>query len=341
MHVLRLLLILALLTLLGQAGCRRSGGPVVGDETNDPVYQQAHDLKKQGRYNEALNGFLKVISRRGESGAPESHLEAGALYLNWSHNPIEAYHHFSRYLELQPTGPRSSIVRGQREAAMREIARFLMVPANAVGGGLAQRSEEVEALRRRVQELEAENQTLRGSTGLPVLRPAPMIALPDEGSPDITPAEVPVAEVAATTVPGGNDSTSFTRNLGTATASRQPVPVTPRPSPAATPTTSRTTTQLPVAAAARPSGYQPPPAATDTRVGVPTRPGAPQRPSTSATAPGGRRHTVGANEKSLWGIARQYYGGVNQARVNALFEANRDVMRNPNDLRAGMVLRIP
>lgn len=73
---------------------------------------------------------------------------------------------------------------------------------------------------------------------------------------------------------------------------------------------------------------------------APTRPTAPpQRPG--AVQAVGRRHTVASGEKSLWGIARQYYPAVNQARVNAIFEANRDVMRSPNDLRTGMVLRIP
>jgi nucleoid-associated protein YgaU len=32
---------------------------------------------------------------------------------------------------------------------------------------------------------------------------------------------------------------------------------------------------------------------------------------------------------------------VTQARVTAIYEANRDVMHSPNDLRPGMVLRIP
>jgi nucleoid-associated protein YgaU len=306
-------------TLVLAGGCGGSGNTVTTDETSDAVYQQAQDYKKQGRYNEALNGFLKEIDRRGENGAPESHLEAGALYLNWSHNPVEAYHHFSKYLELQPTGPRAAVVRGQREAAMRDIARYLLAPANQ--GIATDRNEDVDALRRQIEELKAENQTLRGAAGMPVPRPAPMIALPQPNAADANASDTEITPVAT---PPASSSSSFTHSL--------PAPTIPASSARNT-AASAQTTRVPV--------IGPSAAGAERVAATPTRPGAASR---NAPPPsGGRRsHTVTAGEKSLWGIARQYYGGsVSQARVTALYEANRDVMHSANDLRPGMVLRIP
>lgn len=309
-------LLLALFALAFDAGCGGSGNTVTSDETSDQVYQQAQDLKKQGRYNEALNAFLKEIDRRGENGAPESHLEAGALYLNWSHNPVEAYHHFSKYLELQPTGPRAAVVRGQRDAAMREIARYLLAPTNNQGVAL-DRNDDIEALRRQVDELKAENQTLRGSAGFPVTRAAPMVALPAVAQPattandtEITPAETPPP------------ASAFTHTLA--------APALPN-SPSRTAGPAAAPARVPVIGASGPA---------DRSSVAPTRPGS---GGSRTAAPSGahRTHTVTAGEKSLWGIARQYYGSVSQARVTALYDANRDVMHSPNDLRPGMVLRIP
>ena len=68
---------------------------------------------------------------------------------------------------------------------------------------------------------------------------------------------------------------------------------------------------------------------------------APKSGSASRPSGGGRTHTIAPRE-SLWSIARKYYGdGVGAAKVNAIYEANRDVMRSPTDLKVGSTLRIP
>ncbi len=174
--------VLAAAALLLGAGCGGNGSAVTADETLDPLYQQAQDLKRQGRNNEALVDYLKVIDRHGESGAPESHLEAAALYMTAAKDPVEAYHHFRKYLELQPTGPRADMVRGQLLAAKRDIARMLLAPPSDQMVQL-QQNDDLEQLRRRVQELEAENQTLRGGGAVAVAaRTPPLISLPDDRS---------------------------------------------------------------------------------------------------------------------------------------------------------------
>jgi nucleoid-associated protein YgaU len=51
-----------------------------------------------------------------------------------------------------------------------------------------------------------------------------------------------------------------------------------------------------------------------------------------------RTHRVTGGD-TLTGLAARYLGS--SARYKEIYEANRDVLQAPNDLRAGMVLRIP
>lgn len=324
----------ALSLLFLVSGCGGGNGGVVGDETSDPLFRQAKDLEKQGRSGEALVTYLRLIDRRGENGAPESHLEAGSLYRKSSHDPLLAYYHFNKYLELRTVGPNTESVAGQRDAAKREFLTLML----GTSGDSAMRvmpGEDADALRQKVIELTAELQTLRGSRGGVPVRPAPVMALADEApprdaEPNITPAPTTSAvEEAAPTTQGRPTASqsAFVRNWNT-----PPAP-TNRPVPTPAQTQSRPTTPAQV----RPSAV--PASATDRVVTTPTRPTAPQRPSAVAST-GGRRHTVAAKD-SLYSISRQYYGTANAAQVNAIFQANRDIMRSPGDLHAGMVLRIP
>jgi len=75
--------------------------PSLGMETNEPYYRQGDQLKRQGRYQEALAAYLKVIEKRNED-APESQLEAGLIYQQYLKDPIYAIYHFRKYLELEP-----------------------------------------------------------------------------------------------------------------------------------------------------------------------------------------------------------------------------------------------
>lgn len=297
--------------LLLSSGCGGNGNTVTADETSDPLYEQAQELKKEGRNGEALSAFLKVIDHRGENGAPESQLEAGTLCLTWSKDPVEAYHHFRKYLELQPSGPRAKMVQGQCDAAKREIARVLLAPSSDQMVQLG-RDDEIDQLKRQIQDLKAENETLRGSgAGVVAARNPTMISLPDDH---------PAAPAAAVAATEATDS-----------------PITPAPTPAPAdsgfyrPATPVTAVPAQPVAGNRPSPITRAPASAP-------RSTTPQRPAAPA---GARSHTV-TQKESLWGIARRYYGSsVNAAKVRGIYEANRDVMKNPGDLRSGMVLRIP
>ena len=164
--------------LLLAAGCA-ARGPPTSPETDEPLYVQGVQLNRQNRKGEALAAFLRVIDKRGERGAPESHLEAAAIHLHHSKEPVLAYYHFKRYLELQPNSKEAPRVRAMLDAALREVAaRFPGRPVEDQSVRLAV-TEEVSRLRRENDELRAELQTLRGGGARLPTRNARMISLPE------------------------------------------------------------------------------------------------------------------------------------------------------------------
>ena len=208
------------------AACNRDGAQLPA-EVDEPFYVQGKQLMRQGRNPEALTSFLKVIDRRGERGAPESHLEAGFIYLNHTKDPVEAYHHFKKYLDLQPNSKEAVRVRGMVEAAKREFARTL--PARPLDDQSAklQYDDALEKLRRENEELRAQIATLRGASMVPVTRAAPMITLPEEAQPRGNPPPV------ATVVDSPNAPTPAPRNTPPPTALFQPPAKSPTADPAA------------------------------------------------------------------------------------------------------------
>ena len=263
-----------LLLLLLAAGCEPGNRTTFGSEVNDPYYQRGKELLRQGRTQEALGAFLKVVDKRSDD-APESHLEAGLLYQQYLKDPIAAIYHFRKYLELQPNSRQADLVRQRIDAAMRDFARSL--PAQP----LESQAARLEFMSR-IDELQKENLQLK-------------------------------EELAA--LHQGRQSP------GPATAGGAPPPDAVPPPPAA-----RALRLSPVTAA---------PAATVTKPFPTVRPlPAAANPPTAAV----RRHVVAPGE-TLYKIAQRYYGS--GARWPEILEANRDVLKSENAVRAGMQLRIP
>ncbi len=183
----------ALLVLLVVSGCGDRGGAPLPAETDEPLYVQGMQLKRQGRHAEALNYFVKLIDKRGEKGAAESHIEAGVICLNTTKDPVEAYHHFRRYLELEPKSKQADGVRGQVQAALREFARS--IPGRPLDDQSVrlQADDELARLRRENDELRAELATLRGGGAVPLPRSPRLITLPEEVRtvPPPSPAQAP------------------------------------------------------------------------------------------------------------------------------------------------------
>jgi hypothetical protein len=288
----------ALVAMFVGTGCGDRDNTTLPAETDESYYVQGKQLMKQNRNPEALSAFLKLIDKRGERGAPESHLEAAYLYLHHAKDPLEAHHHFRKYLALQPNSKEADKVRGMVEAAKREFLRTLPARPLEDQSVRMQAEDALRRLQRENEELRAQNATLRGGGASQTVRPAPTISLPDELNSSATPS--PQTTVTQTPPP-----TNVPAGRGTPNT----VAATPTASLQVTPPRNNPSTQ--------------------------------QRPATTPTRPaamGTRTHVVTPKE-TLSGISRKFYG--NPTQVDAIFQANRDVMKSPTDLRPGMTLRIP
>ena len=286
--------ILSALTVLafGLAGVGCGSGESLGlsAETDDAAYREGQQLVKQGRPQEALSTFLRVIARRGEA-SPESHLEAGLIYKQHIKDPIAAIYHFRKYLEQQPNSRQAPLVRQQIEAAKRDFGRTL--PNQPLDSrevrldGFDQR----ERLERENEQLRNELATLRGLSGS--------------------------APTTLGSVPRGATAESVDARL---------------PAPAAADEVSAITLA--------PIANREPEPSTDFQ--TPTNAAGSRGKALAPSAAGGRRHTVAAKD-SLYAIAKKYYGAATNARVQALIEANRDVLPAgaSTPLKEGMTLKIP
>jgi LysM repeat protein len=203
----RIFLLLALTVLLAGAGC---GGDSLAlpAETDEPLYREGQQLKKQDRTQEALVSYLKLIAKRGEDQAPESHLEVGLIYLENFKNPIYAIYHFEKYLELEPNSHLAPQVLGEIDRAKLEFARTLPAHPLESQADRMGADDEMAALRTENSELKSELEALRagatagtgrfsppGGGGFAV--PVPAAPATAEAPPaEITPA--PAAEESAT-----------------------------------------------------------------------------------------------------------------------------------------------
>jgi tetratricopeptide (TPR) repeat protein len=218
-RVHRLVLVLTgLLLALLAGGCGDRERMPLPPEIEDPFYVQGKQLQKQGRPSEALNAFLKVIDRRGESPSPESHLEAGLICLYHTKDFPAAYYHLRRYHKAQPNSKEAPLVLGKIEEAKREFARTLPGrPLDDQSLRLAM-EDEVHKLRRENEELRAELAVIRGGSVAPTARGPRMIALPEEVR--VGPVRPPAVAVA-----------SEPESAAPAEEDRPPL-VTPAPAPA-------------------------------------------------------------------------------------------------------------
>ncbi len=109
------------MALVALGGCTPPETPV--KETDERAYRRGKSLLREGRREEALQAFLAVVSARPD--APESHLEAGLLYLNHLKDPLAAIYHFRRYLALRPDGEHAEFVRELILTAQKDFVQTL------------------------------------------------------------------------------------------------------------------------------------------------------------------------------------------------------------------------
>lgn len=103
-------------------GCVDQGGELL-PEKEERAFRRGVSLRNEGRNAEALLQFYDVIRKR--EVAPESHLEAGLLYLNALNEPSSAIYHFNRYLSYHPDGPEAERVKQLVNTALKEVVRSI------------------------------------------------------------------------------------------------------------------------------------------------------------------------------------------------------------------------
>lgn len=187
----------ALAVLAVGPGCGGEG-PSLSSEMDDSNYRDGQQLEREGRWDEALAAYLRVIDRRGDA-APESNLDAGLIYLNHTQNPIFAIYHFSKYLELEPNSKKAVMVRGMIDSAKREFARTLPgQPLESVTEHMGF-EEQAARLQRENDELRAENAALRAGVSVPVTHSSTIDlgAIPKEQSAEGPPQQASAEPASA------------------------------------------------------------------------------------------------------------------------------------------------
>lgn len=291
------------LALFLASGCERGDNQTLSSEADEPNYRQGQQLVKQGRSQEALSAYLKVIAKRGES-APESHLEAGLLYLQQIKDPLAAIYHFRKYLELQPNSRQAIYVKGRIDVAKREFARTLPAAPTENQAGL-DLLDKVDRLQRENEDLKAELIALRA--GGPLGSTRTRASLNDQPAAQQRPQTDQALRpfITAASEP--------------AVAEDSPISLAP---------------EAPAEAAERPVLRQSLPQVQPVRA-APTKPTAPSSAPSSAAV---RRHLVVKGD-TLFSLAQKYYG--NRSRWRDIYAANRDVLPSENSLRLGMEIKIP
>ncbi len=251
--------------VLTVAGCSPLNEEVVR-EVDLPTYKRGQDYLRQGRHDQALTAFLKVVETH--SLAPESHLYLGQLYLEHIKDPILAIYHFRQFLKFKPGSQQAPLVRDLINTAKKEFARTF--PSNLLDAEfdridlldvIEQKDREILLMKKDLARLHGENNSLR-------TRLRAEIAEKPSASPAQTPTDSPKPRVS-------------------------PLPRSDLPGRGGLSSIQRTT-----------SAYY-------------------------TVAPG----------DNLLKISTKVYGS--RERWVSIFEANRDLLANPNALQVGMKLRIP
>jgi phage tail protein X len=152
--------LLAVAALLAGAGCG-ADSLTLPAEKDEPLYRDAQQLARQDRTDQALLAYLKLIAKRGDDQAPESHLDVGIIYLDNYKNPIYAIYHFDKYLELEPNSTLARHVRDEIDRAKRDFARTLPGQPLESQAGRMDTNDEIDQLRNENNVLRAEISTLR------------------------------------------------------------------------------------------------------------------------------------------------------------------------------------
>lgn len=308
-------LLCAFMALFFAAGCDRVDQTPVLQEADEPGYRRARELVRQGNHREALLEFNKVLAKRGLNNAPETHLDMAIIYQQHMRDHIAAIFHFGRYLQhVAPNSKQAETVRQYIKVSEREFLRNF--PGRPSIDALTDVGNTDNA--DRIASLQRENDNLRSA-----LKAAQAAAGIDVSSGLVSRSPVTAASPSPVTSALQGDVVVQTQNPAGNSADNSPSPQQQQqsqPRQQFAPSQAQQQTQQQVQQARSPSQTQqqtPPPQSA------------------------GRRYVVQAKD-SLYSIARQYYGSVTNAQIDAIVNANRDKLQSRDTpLKQGWELRIP
>ncbi|WP_404425171.1 LysM peptidoglycan-binding domain-containing protein [Nibricoccus sp. IMCC34717] len=325
----RLVSVVLVAVALFASACHPVDSGSLTAEVDELGYRRGKDLLRQGRNQEALAEFQKVLEKRGLANSPETHLELGLLYHQHIRDPIAAIYHYKRFRELKPNAQQADLVRQRIDAATRDFARTLPGQPLETAAGPADYADLIQRLQRENEQLRMALGAARVAAGFSPKPPVDERGNISGLAPEETPA-LPAEDnslVTAAPAPDSHGEVPATEDAAAVDAGN-PVAASPA-TDTVRPDLSTGRIQFPTTAAAL--APTPRPAVANATAPAAAKP---------TPAKGGRRHVVKAKD-SLFSIARQYYGTASASKVEEIFQANRDQLRSRTDLKVGMELKLP
>ncbi len=148
-------LIFALFGAFVFAGCSEQVSSSILDETEEPAYRRAKDMLTRNLNSEALSNFNNVILKRA-GNAPESHLEAGLIYMNHMNDPASAYYHFNQCKAIKGRDPASN----SRDAGLDRVEELINTSMKELLSTLDAKHYRLKLLDT-ITQLQKENETLK------------------------------------------------------------------------------------------------------------------------------------------------------------------------------------
>ncbi len=135
--------------LLGCGG----GGDQPTAEDREPHFLAGRRLVTQQDYDGATKAFYKALEANPRSAV--AHYELGVLFLSRKNDPAAAIFHLQRFLSLKPDAGNKQDVLGQIEGLKSDLAGEIL------GNPQSQPNQSILALRRKLDQMTAENAALK------------------------------------------------------------------------------------------------------------------------------------------------------------------------------------
>lgn len=145
-----------LLLLAGCAGCWPTVAERDAQELAEVRMREARAAFERGNVRGAADAYQRILD--SDPSVARAHLDLALLQQDHLRDPVEAVHHYRVYLRLRPETEKRPLIENRMQRALEALG------AGAAGpdGRLRELETNNAALQRRVAELEAEVQRLRG-----------------------------------------------------------------------------------------------------------------------------------------------------------------------------------